>query len=477
MARRVGWWLIVLSLAAAGCVPEAKVAWSPDGRRAAVLAADDLCLCDADGKLSARAAEKVLGVAWAYDSKRLVVLHQEQVATWDEAKALLDVPEVAAVIALARQAKAEALAHEGPLEDFKPTCLDWAPPTRIALATMYLRDVEPAGLPEKLGDKWEEAKKVTVPLAVVEVGDVADDLTVRFRPPVVRTFEGLAALRVSPDGRRVACVGTPAAVRSEDLALWVVPLEGGALRQVAERVSRFPDWSVDGRFLVYAAATAAAVQGQQHLRLGTLSRREVARLDGTLLDKFADAEDLAGVLFHDRLKVRCLDGDRIVFDGGAVRLPCTAAELPAGADLFLLDLATRGTVTRLRPEGDQDALPAAAWFEVSPDQKRVLVQTPEGVSVLALAGGNVEDTVPAQQGGLLSLPVWRSADEVCLAVPEGSSLGSPGRPEIVLWSARGAKVLSQSWPDAMVQGMLKVQQAKPAEPAAEGKPDAAEAAP
>ncbi len=477
MARRVGWWLIVLSLAAAGCVPEAKVAWSPDGRRAAVLAADGLYLCDADGKLSARAAENVLGVAWAYDSKRLAVLRQEQVATWDAAETLLDVPEVAAVIALARQAKAEALAHEGPIDDFKPTCFDWAPPTRIALAAMFLRDVEPAGLPEKLGDKWEEAKKWTVPLAVLEVGDVADDLTVRFRPPVVRTFDGLAALRLSPDGRRVACVGTPAAVRSADLSLWVVPIEGGTLRPVAERVSRFPDWSVDGRFLVYAAATAAAVEGQQHLRLGTISRREVARLDGSLLDKFADAEDLAGVLFHDRLKVRCLDGDRIVFDGGAVRLPCTAAELPQNADLFLLDLATRGTVARLRPEGDQDTLPAAAWFEVSPDQKRVLVQTPEGVSVLDLAGGQVVDTIAAKQEGLLSLPVWRSADEVCLAVPEGSSLGSPGRPEIVLWSPRGAKVLSQSWPDAAVQGMLKVQQAKPSEPAAEKKPDAAGTAP
>lgn len=477
MARRMQWWVMTLALAAAGCVPEAKVAWSPDGRRAAVLAADGLYLCGADGKLSARAAEKVLGVAWAYDSKRLVVLRQEHVATWDAAETLLDVPQVVAVIALARQAKAEALAHEGPIDEFKPTCFDWAPPTGIALAAMYLRDVEPAGLPEKLGEKWEEAKKVTVPLAVVEVGDVADDLTVRFRPPLVRTFDGLAALRLSPDGRRVACVGTPAAVRSADLSLWVVPIEGGALRQVAERVSRFPDWSGDGRFLVYAAATAAAVEGQQHLRLGTISRREVARLDGGFLDEFADAEDLAGVLFHDRLKVRCLDGDRIVFDGGAVRLPCTAAELPGSADLFLLDLATRGTVTRLRPEGDEDALPAAAWFEVSPDQKRVLVQTPEGVSVLDLAGGQVVDTIVAKQEGLLSLPVWRSADEVCLAVPEGSSLGSPGRPEIVLWSARGAKVLSQAWPDAAVQGMLKVQQAKPAEPAAEGTPAAPEAAP
>jgi hypothetical protein len=461
------------------CLPEAKVQWSPDGRWAAVLAPDGLYLSDADGALSPLVAPGVKAAAWTPDSKRLVVLRRTALATWKEVTALFPEAETPSeeFVAGAKRLKAELLAHEGSMDKFEPKSLKDMPGALAILAIMYLRDVDPAGLPEKLGPKWEELKKVEAQAVLLEVGDVAEGV-VKFGPHVAKTFDDLTTLRLSPDGKTAACVGIPAAVKAEGPSLLVVAVSDGKLREVAECVSSYPDWSSDGRFIVYAhAATTTAKAGGKDAaeRLGTISRREVAGADGALLEKFADAEDLASLLFNERLEVRCLADGRVLFNALAVNLPCAKAEWPKSGELFALNMKATPAVGRVlsaaAPEKITDNL---MWFEVSPDQKRALIQTPQGISIVSLADGRVEATIAESPKDLLNLPVWRTSDEVCLAVSAGSKIGSAARSEIVLWSATGTKVLTKSWPDKIVKGLLEVQQGTPTE---EKKPGEAAPAP
>ena len=465
--------LIVLAAVAAGCRPEARVRWSPDGKTAAVLAPDGLYLADAEGKLSARIAEGVKAAEWTPDSKRLVVIRHTELPTWKEARAFLDEAQARKIVAGGKRLKEEFLAHQGPMDQFEPSCAADVSPQQITLMLLYIRDEEPAGLAEKLGDKWEEYKKAAVPVLLLEVGDVAGG-KVAFAPPVVRTLNVLAGLRLSPDGKVAACTGEPAMVKSPDPALWVVPVAGGELRAVADRVSALPDWSPNGRSLVYARAASPRAEGKEALRLGTISRREVAGADGALLEIFPDAGDLAGLLFHDRLKVRCLADGRVLFDTMAVQLPCTADELPQPLELFALDMDLPVAAKRILSAAAREKAGNITWFEVSPDGKRILLQTPVGVAIASLADGGLVAEIAENQESLMNLPVWRTADEVCLAVKPESKLGSSARPEVVLWSAKGSKVLSKSWPDDMVKGMLlppKATPETPAEGAAPAKPE------
>ncbi len=456
------------------CLPEAKVQWSPDGRWAAVLAPDGLYLSDADGALSPLVAPGVRAAAWTPDSKRLIVLRVIDVPTWKEAKTLLDEAQVRDVIARARLLKQEVMWHEGPFDKFDPKGLTEVSGAQAALMLLYLRDEDPAGLAEKLGEHWDDIKKATAPVTVIEAGDVAGG-AVKFQPPAARTFVGLTSIRLSPSGRLAACVGAPAAEKAEDPSLWVVSVAGGPLREVADRVSQHPDWSADGQFVVYGRAAGSKAGGNENLRLGTISRRQVADAGGALLTDFGKAEDLAGLLFHDTLIVRCLGDGRILFYSGAVQLPCTAADLPQRAELFALQTKGPVAVGRVIAKGAQEGQPEGGrWFQVSPDQKRVLIQTPKGISIVSLADGRVESTIAESPKDLLNLPVWRTSDEVCLAVSAGSKIGSAARSEIVLWSAKGTKVLSKSWPDKIVKDMLDGSKGTPVE---EKKPGEAAPAP
>jgi hypothetical protein len=47
-------------------------------------------------------------------------------------------------------------------------------------------------------------------------------------------------------------------------------------------------------------------------------------------------------------------------------------------------------------------------------------------------------------------PAWRSADELCFVEPAGTDLGSPDRPEIVLWSNTRQRCISKDWPDQVL---------------------------
>jgi len=461
-------------LVAAGCLLEEKVVWSPDGRRAAVIAPDGLYLCDGEGTLSPCVAEKVKAAAWLPDSKRLVVAREQPpLKMWKDVAAFIDEGAAKEVMESAARLRQEILAYQGEPGKFEPgKFVEEMAPNRVVLLAMYLRDNLAEGLPEKLGpEKWKEVQGVEAPVFSLEVGEV-EGAAVKFQAPV-RLLHAPAYLRVSPNGRNVAYV-TNSALPKGEWALFVASLGGGPPRLVAENVALFADWSADGRFLAYARATGPAPASQADLRLGTISRRMVCDAEGKVLETFEKAADLAGLLFQYDLKVRCLRDGRILFAAASVQLPSTAADMPIRMTLFAVDPQRPTTLVRLLPRSAETEVPQGAnYFEVSPDEQRVSIPGPQGVAVVALATGAIEEALADGGYGVFFVPTWRSPQELCFAVEKGAKLGSPNRREVVLWSSDGTRLLSKTWTDEMVTALLKKQgdegPQKPPAPEAPGK--------
>ena len=86
--------------------------------------------------------------------------------------------------------------------------------------------------------------------------------------------------RVSPDGTRIAYIEQPARGAGE---LWVMDADGGAPRRVGTEPAAEPDWSPDGREIVYVAlddsgGTARAAAENGTLRILTLATGRIRTL-------------------------------------------------------------------------------------------------------------------------------------------------------------------------------------------------------
>lgn len=494
----------VAAVTLVGCVPEKKIVWSPDGKYAAVIGADGLYRCDADGKLSPRLAENVSCAAWFPDSRSLAIVSTHSMKTWDELAAILSKPRKEAIIQSAEQVRTALLAYGGEWEKFHPEVLDRATAAEITAGLLYLRDKHSEGLAEKLGKKWDELKSAEAAVTTLAVIDGTKDGPPPSMRMLRRELPGIMSVSVSPDGKAAAYVqelpGENAGGR-----LMIVSTDTPTVEPLlaAERVGRCVTWSPDGRSVAFMRASVPLPNdGSFALRLGSVSRRQVRGKDGKLfegehgevamhigkpdsaLDKanigttpathdILPIEDLAGIVYVEELNVQWLRDGRIVFASMDVRMPCTAKDMPNQLGLFMLDTERMATVVRLLPrEAETRVGDAVNYFEVSPDSKRVAIPGKNGmVTVLTLASGEVTSVQGEKdaEDKLRTLPTWRTADELCFAAPAGSKDGSPKRAEIVLWSTKGTRAISRAWTELVVSGVLTAEKKGEAEKKSEGK--------
>lgn len=444
--------LVLVVFALCGCIPR-RVFWSPDGQHAAILAEDGLRLCDAAGKLSDVVAKDIELVAWLPDSRRFIAECSTKAETWKQAAEALSPERRDALIKLADRLREEALAYSGDWDKFKPKVAAEMSDGELAALILYVREHRNQGLPEKLGEKWKDIEKATVEVRLLQTYELSD-AGASAGHVLTRTLDAIGELRVSPDGRAVACVQkVTGGDNSEVYRLSVLPAAGGALRTVAEPVAFFPDWTTDGRNLVYGATRTRPVEGGDSVQLGAVAQRRVRDEAGELLKEFDAPEDLVGIVFAPQMKIRCLRDGRVLFSAAEVTLPATSKDMPQRASLFSIEPGKRPTVARLIPRDAEAGLPdglGAGYFEVSPDATRVAVAEAShaNVSVLILATGDVQPVVAQPDTELKSIPAWRTSQELSLFVPPKSKGGSEKRYEIVLWSGPDkVKCLSCDWPD------------------------------
>ncbi len=439
----------------AGCEPRERIAWSPDGSAAAVLASDGLRLCDGDGKLSDVQLKDVEHARWAKGKgERLLVVQRHGLATWDALLPYLTPKARHRVMADANSLLAEVRAWKGAPEKLELK----AAPADFAASLVYLRETHEKELAAKFGGKWGDVKDASRPLYVVRLCERKADGKFVAGAELARTLQEIEEIRPSRDGHAYAFVAKGDVLAGEDanaLSLFSGTMsQGGKLTSVADDVAKWFDWSGDGH-IVYVAAEGPAIKQKGSLRMGVLraARRDVAR-----------------VVFSLNTRVRVLgDGSMLLAteDWKAPSPPRTAKESEAMA-IYRLDPNGQNIRPIAAVTEEMEKLKSlACLFEPSPDGTMISVPT-QGlqVFVVSLADGKV---IQAQgeagpQGSMAPIvPAWRSAKELCLGVPrKGES-----RLDIALWTRdSGTKAISGDWPEAVVKGWLIQEQPNaPSQPA------------
>ena len=432
----------------AGCL-EKHLVWSPDGRRAAVIAKDGLHFCDPEGNLTPLLLPEVTQAAWLGDSERLVLVRARQVGDWPTIVRAAG-EERAAAWAAQAEAIWQQLTAGGKWGDL--TKEDGKDKT-AALLKILLRDRHGEALRAKLsaGD-WDELASKRVELNELVTARVAGG-QVEAGAVLHAGLEKIEDVRVAPGGRAVAFTTDIALGNDDECRLWVAPVGGPTAASAAEHTNLFPDWTADGRSLVYLQAAGSGLK-KDDLRLATLVRHEV--IDGGGQLKIAEKrEELAGLMFSNNTRVRCLRDGRILFNAVEFSLPIATRDADVEREkLFAWDPARQSTLARMIPRQEQEKLPKnLMFFEVSPDETRLLVGGVDGeVGVLTLATGDVEELQKAGDYNLMAAPVWRNAEEVTFARrnPPADAKNPERKAEVVrrkvvMQSGDQETVLSRGW--------------------------------
>ena len=431
-------------LVLAGCVTQ-RVVWSPDGKQAAVLSEDGLYLCDAEGTISGLLLPDVTAVAWFQDSRRLAVDRSVTCTNWQGLAVVLS-PQGRENI---KSTANELLARLQPGNRDQVLEAESGSDKKLLFARLlYLRD-EGGAATLKLLEGAKQFKDLKVEVSTLSVAQVTNG-ALEVGPILVSEIGDIGQIRVSPNSAAIAY--------TTDNGLWVIAVGSGKPgRQVAETVAVSPDWSPDGNFLVYI--TAARTNSADDIRLGVLTRQRVLNESGQV-EIQSNRVDLAGLLFNDQSRVRCLRDGRILFASEEWRLPVTTNDLPQRQQLFALDPERQSTLTPLVPRGTQEMLPAnLSNFEISPDEKRIAVCGDKSeVAVFTLASGNVEVVQePAdndkKSADTKSIPCWRTATELCFIAIQNSNTNKP-KAEVGLWENGKTRLISRSWPAAARKGLL-----------------------
>lgn len=453
--------VVLAALLIGGCLQE-RLAWSPDGRHAAIVTAEGLHLAGADGKISPLLAPGVYQAAWLPDSQSLVLARRKPVKNFAELSAALG-PTRAKLLA----AKAESV--WGRLRDL-PRGEAFSEGVAREIGddlegiVVYLRE-QPhhlAALREKMGPEWKkEDETKPADLHEVVVARLSGEKLL-FGSPLFIGLPGIGSLRPAPGGQAVAFTMQPELSPYPDngISLLVAPTDASAPAVIAAtQGATHPDWTPDGRSLVFFKAAGSVTKGDD-LRLGALVQREVLDASGRI-QLAKESTDLAGLIFHQQNRVRCLRDGRVLFNASPITLPTTGRNDDGREQLFVVTRGPEATVRPLIPRPQLEQLPKTlSFFEVSPDDRLALFSNDDGeVWLLTLATGAVERVAgrvvlkkDESKSENLPAPVWRAAGEYTFL---RNTTSGPAPVELVLRRGATDTVLSRSWDPSVLRKLIE----------------------
>ncbi len=438
---------VALALVLAGCITK-RIVWSPNGSHAAILSDQGLYLCDTNGRLSSLLVTNVVLAEWFPDSRRLALAIRVGCKSWPELEKLLDTHERERIklagehVLNKLRAGAEfnvTLASDENLDSREKNLLG-----------VYLRSLE--ATKPLVGTNWSFLEAIEVNINTLRIATVSKN-SLSLGAALTTGLDDLQDLRVSPGGAAIAC--TTSTAREHEYQLLMVPADNSqSPKLIADGTAAYPDWSADGRSLIYIKAAHSPANGEE-IVLASLSRRTV--LDpGGKMNIQEKAEDLAGLVFDEYGRVRSLPDGRILFSAMDLHLPVTKDDVPQRGQLFALDPDRQATITRIIPLGRLSDVPENAnLFEISPDGRRIsFLGDKHRVSIFTLATGSVDNLQsPVDVQGGDSLPTWRSNEELCFIAFSGTNLATEPA-QAVLWRAGEKRILSADWPKDVRKGLL-----------------------
>lgn len=429
-----------------GC-GEKRVVWSPNGKWAAILGERGLYLSNGEGGLIGPLASDVVRVEWFPDSERLAMVQTRKLEAWSDVQKLMSGAEVErveqAALLMARELDAG--------RDFEAAVAATGIPngrSKEALG-VYLKNVD--GIRRRAGNAEALIASAGVTRSELSVAKFVGG-RLSAGATLERCLGEIADVRACPTGTAVGYTVTQPD-DTKDFALKVAVLDKSqSVLLIAPRSGVCPDWTPDGRALVFIRPADGASPGD-NLRLATVVRCQVFDETGKLaLQEKPDA--LAGLVYEDWNRVRCLKDGRILFAAVELHLPATTADMPQRQQLFAVDPERQATLAALVPRSAQGDLPESlTFFEPSPDGRRVALLGEKGqVQVLTLANGAVERVQAAFDSGVEATPpVWRSSDELCFV----SNQREGARAQLCLWKNGVIRTLSRSWPTELRKGLLE----------------------
>lgn len=492
-ARRPWWCATLICLAAlAGCEDvEERVWWAPDGSVAAVDGRPGLRLMQPDGTLSKPICDgSVAGVSWLPDGSGFVIARAIEVATWDEARAMLPKEEVQAIEELAKIVPAVirgiADSKVKSIDDLLSSTfcaeelfsLSWKtmtvtglcvrdrhgeelraalgalPPTFFDQPSNAEPEESPLSEEEKFAERWREVQNETMPVHELVVVPIADGQVSGKIRSLFGSVRPLSRPAVAPRGDWVA-------VRHAS-SLVVLDLKGQQRIQMADNVCFDPVWLSDGVSLAYVTA-GTDNSGPQAIR--TLERKTLVP-DGPDTMKAGDATPLMVGLFGlfptgaTGTRLAVLPGDRLLVSAAEMTLPRRPdAESPPRVRLFIIDAAVTSTAPPVAVNTAADALPQAlTTFSVSPDGTRAAVveHGSDAVAVVDLATGRVDPVAAAtgEKAKCGTLPAWRNDRELLIQTRRPAA---GGRDTWAIWQpGKPLRWLDETWSDAEKETLPRV---------------------
>ncbi len=453
-------------LALAACEPKERAEWSPDGRRAAILADQRLFFTDMQGGLSEALADRDEGPGsvlidafdWLPDSSGLVLHRVRLVPRWEELAALLPSTDSARVESLAARVPEllrAAVTIHGDVDRADQLLGKLAPAESLALTNALrlalVNDAAPvlaalADAPLALAS-LEKGEKAETGFLLHEIAVLRPD-SGKPAEVLARGLRGVHSMRVSPRHPFVACAFETGEGSLYELV--VIPLDSSPAVAVSTEVTRAFDWTPDGTSLVYMSSISKENGG-----LVEIERRRILDDQGKLTDPLPGSEydgelAYAVVAFAPRLVV--LSSGEILFASHPASLPATADDLEESPRLYRLPADGGAPVAVPTEEG---ALPMdLGYFAPSPDGKRLAVveSGTDSVAVIDLKSGKSELVSPPHPGWKSRvMPSWRNADEFSFVSADTDS----GRIRWMLWKNGETSDLSVKWPDKLTQGWME----------------------
>src|ERR1019366_7769888 len=172
-------------------------------------------------------------------------------------------------------------------------------------------------------------------------------------------------LRVSPTGAAVLVSTEGSAAHDSDLFVIASDASHPAV-QLSDRAAWYADFSPEGRDVLFICANARAIKDEQ--RLGSLNRARVIDDRGAVVGRAPDPVELAGLMFGELNRVRCLSNGRILFTSVDIKLTTAIADIPNRPQLFSINPAGRAMVAAVLTRSALETIgDEALYFEVSPD--------------------------------------------------------------------------------------------------------------
>jgi len=271
--------LFVLSAASllwmTGCYPK-HIVWSPDGQRAAIWNDQGLFFCAAQGQLSPRRVDSVVGAEWSTDGKHLAIVKDIYALHWKEVETNFP-----------RQLREDLVRYARTMFDVK-NAAQWQEKAQVLIEThrisrneiqgvkLYIRDNRPRGFPVTLIDTWEN--ECDFHCYALQVGQWQAK---RFaiKKTLFSSAQRIYEHRFSRNGRVLAF--TTAYPKYDDdeaeenaniHSLRVADIETGQVVLIDTNVALYPDWDAAGTSLVYVRSMDAI---KSAYAIGTLLETQV----------------------------------------------------------------------------------------------------------------------------------------------------------------------------------------------------------